>query len=288
MNTPDLKTKILNYLEFIKFSHTIFALPFALISMLVAAHGFPRWFVIGWILVCMVSARTAAMSFNRWADWDFDRGNPRTQMRSTLTSRVAALSITLACLGIFVVSASQLNFLCAVLSPVAILLVLGYSLTKRFTSYTHAFLGLALAAAPMGAWAAVTGSLLTPAPWVLALAVWSWVFGFDLIYSTLDIDFDRRSGLKSFPSRFGIEKTLKLARILHLFTVIILLGFGLITQLGVTYWCAFVITMGALLYEHRLCQGRDVRRINQAFFSMNALVSSVLFLGTIFSVWNKF
>ncbi len=284
----DFKTKIRNYLEFIKFSHTIFALPFALVAMLVAAHGLPAGRVLVWILVCMVAARTAAMSFNRWADWEFDRHNPRTQNRSTLATRGTAFGVTLAALGLFIVGAGQLNRLCLLLSPLAIVLVLGYSLTKRFTPYSHAFLGLALAAAPMGAWAASTGTLAVSAPWILALAVWCWVFGFDLIYATMDIDYDRRAGLYSFPSRYGIEASLGLAKALHLATILVLCWFGWTSHLGMAYWIAFAVTIGALIYEHALCRERDIRRINQAFFQMNALVSMTLLVGTTISVWNKY
>ena len=277
-------TRVAQFLEFIKFSHTIFALPFALIAMLVAARGLPAWSTAGWILLCMVTARTAAMSFNRWVDWDFDRLNPRTLQRSTLASRRSAWVVMLVCLGTFVWATRQINVLCFQLCPLAIAMILGYSLTKRFTAYSHAFLGLALAAAPMGAWAAVTGTLSNPAPWVMALAVWSWVFGFDLIYGILDLEFDREIGLNSFPSRHGISQTLLLTRLLHLLTLLALLGFGWLAGLHWPYWISWGVTCGALVYEQYLCQDRDVRRINQAFFHMNALVSVSLLIGTALSL----
>jgi 4-hydroxybenzoate polyprenyltransferase len=180
---------------------------------------------------------------------------------------------------------AQLNFLCLALCPVACLMILGYSLTKRFTSYSHAFLGLALAAAPMGAWAATTGSLMSLSPWLLAGAVWYWVFGFDLIYATQDIDFDRQANLHSFPARYGVKATLRLARILHLFTWLILLAFGWIAGLGMPYYIAMGLIFFALLAEHILCRSTDLVRINIAFFQMNALVGLILVLGVGISLY---
>jgi 4-hydroxybenzoate polyprenyltransferase len=281
--------RFLNYLEFVKFSHTVFALPFAFIAMLLAARGqFPPWSKLGWILLCMVTARTAAMSFNRWIDWSYDQKNPRTSKRAHLASRRVALTVTLITLILFIIGAGSLNALCLALAPVAILLILGYSLTKRFTSYSHAFLGLALAAAPMGAWTAMTGSLGAVEPWLLAVAVWAWVFGFDLIYATMDIEFDRRAGLHSYPSRHGIRASLNLAKGLHLLTWLLLLGFGWVTQLGLFYWTAMFVVTVALAYEHWLTRSRDVRQINEAFFKMNALVSLALILGVAGDLWIKF
>jgi 4-hydroxybenzoate polyprenyltransferase len=283
-----LLTRFRDYLEFIKFSHTIFALPFALIAMMVAAQGWPQWTTVGWILICMVAARTAAMSFNRWSDWQFDQQNPRTRQRATLATRTAAGLVTIISLGLFLWAAGQLNPLCLYLAPLALLLVLGYSLTKRFTAYTHAFLGLALAAAPMGAWAAVTGSLVHPVPWILALAVWSWVFGFDLIYATLDIEFDRQAGLHSFPSRYGIGAALRLALGLHVVTWLSLGAFGGSAGLGLAYWVAWAVVGVLLGYEHLLGRKRDVQATNQAFFTLNAWVSVLLLLGTILGLWIRF
>ncbi len=171
--------------------------------MLVAAHGVPSLRTLLLILWCLVAARTAAMAFNRWADWDYDVFNPRTKRRSTLGTRRGTMVLCGLALVAFVIGCAQLNFLCLVLCPVACAIILGYSLTKRFTAYSHAFLGLALAAAPMGAWAATTGSLATPIPWLLAAAVWCWVFGFDLIYATQDVEFDRQARLHSFRRRMA-------------------------------------------------------------------------------------
>jgi 4-hydroxybenzoate polyprenyltransferase len=276
---------IFGTLELIKFSHSVFALPFALSAMLVAARGVPDLRTLLWILWCLVSARTAAMAFNRWADWDHDAFNPRTKRRSELGTRRSTMALCVIALIAFVFGCAQLNFLCLALCPVACLMILGYSLTKRFTSYSHAFLGLALAAAPMGAWAATTGSLMSLSPWLLAGAVWYWVFGFDLIYATQDIDFDRQANLHSFPARYGVKATLRLARILHLFTWLILLAFGWIAGLGMPYYIAMGLIFFALLAEHILCRSTDLVRINIAFFQMNALVGLILVLGVGISLY---
>jgi len=271
-------------LELIKFSHSIFALPFALTAMLVAARGLPSLWTVGWIIWCLVAARTAAMAFNRWADWDYDVFNPRTKRRSTLGTRNGTLVLCAVALVAFVIGCAQLNFLCLVLCPLACLMILGYSLTKRFTDYSHAFLGLALAAAPMGAWAATTGRLDTLAPWMLAAAVWYWVFGFDLIYATQDIEFDRQARLHSFPARYGVPAALRLARILHAFTWLILLGFGWVAGLGMPYYIAMALIFLTLVAEHVLSRGHDLAKINVAFFNMNALVGLFLLVGVSINV----
>jgi 4-hydroxybenzoate polyprenyltransferase len=266
-------------LELIKFSHSVFALPFALSAMLVAARGVPSFPTLFWILWCLVSARTAAMAFNRWADWDYDVFNPRTQRRSQLGTRTMTMYLCGIALVAFVIGCSRLNLLCLALCPAACILILGYSLTKRFTSYSHAFLGLALAAAPMGAWAATRGDLWSPLPWLLAAAVWCWVFGFDLIYATQDVEFDLQAQLHSFPARYGVDSALRLARGLHIVTWLILLGFGCIAGLSLPYWVAMLLVLGALLIEHALCRTGDLARINIAFFQMNALVGLFLVIG---------
>jgi 4-hydroxybenzoate polyprenyltransferase len=276
---------IFSTLELIKFSHSVFALPFALSAMLVAAHGVPHLATLLWILWCLVSARTAAMAFNRWADWDYDTFNPRTRRRSELGTRRSTMVLCALALAAFVFGSSQLNFLCLVLCPVACVLILGYSLTKRFTDYSHAALGLALAAAPMGAWAATTGSLLSLLPWMLAAAVWYWVFGFDLIYATQDIEFDQQARLHSFPARYGVKASLRLARILHLFTWLILLAFGWLAGLGMPYYAAMGLIFIALIVEHILCRSSDLVKINLAFFQMNALVGLILIIGVAVSIY---
>ncbi len=277
--------KFFGTLELIKFSHSVFALPFALAAMLVAAHGVPSLRTLGWILWCLVTARTAAMAFNRWADWDYDVFNPRTMRRSELGTRRSTLALCVLALVAFVIGCGQLNILCLALCPVACAMILGYSLTKRFTAYTHAFLGLALAAAPMGAWAATTGSLASPLPWLLAAGVWCWVFGFDLIYATQDVDFDRQAQLHSYPARHGVPAALRLARILHFFTWLILLAFGSLAGLGMPYYIAMFLILLALGIEHILCRSSDLAKINLAFFQMNALVGLILILAVGTSVY---
>ena len=274
-------------LELIKFSHSVFALPFALSAMFVAARGVPPlWTLLG-ILWCLVSARTAAMCFNRWSDWDHDVFNPRTKRRAQLGTRRMTMALCIVALVAFVIGCSQLNMLCLALCPVACLIMLGYSLTKHFTSYTHAVLGLALAAAPMGAWAATTGNLESPLPWLLAGAVWCWVFGFDLIYATQDVEFDRQARLHSFPARHGVEAALRLARGLHIVTWLILGMFGWLAGLSLPYWLAMLFILGALVFEHRLCRTNDLARINVAFFNMNAFVGLFLVLGVAGSLMDE-
>ena len=277
--------RLTNALEFVKFSHTVFALPFALMAMLTAAHGLPSPRVLILILVCMASARTAAMAFNRLADWEWDKLNPRTANRSRLITRASAQGLCVASLAIFVAASAGLNRLCLFLAPVAIVLVLGYSLLKRFTSFAHAGLGVALAAAPMGAWVAVRGDFTSPAPWVLATGVLCWVFGFDLIYATLDVEFDRKAGLFSFPSRYGVQASLRLASALHAVAWGLFLGFGLAAGLGKPYWFGLGIAAVGLVFEQRLSRSEDTGRINVAFFQVNALVGLVLLVGTALSIY---
>ena len=276
--------KVFGTLELIKFSHSVFALPFALAAMMVAAQGIPGIWTLFWILWCLVSARTAAMGFNRWADWDYDVFNPRTMRRSELGTRRSTLALCIVALITFVIGCAALNFLCLALCPVACAMILGYSLTKRFTAYSHAFLGLALAAAPMGAWAATTGSLTSPLPWLLAAGVWCWVFGFDLIYATQDVEFDRQAQLHSYPARHGVAAALRLARVLHTCTWLILIAFGWYAHLGMAYWIAMGLIFIALIVEHVLCQSSDLAKINVAFFQMNALVGLILVIGVAVSL----
>jgi len=282
---PGLVRHLFGTLELIKFSHSVFALPFALSAMLVAAHGVPDLWTLFWILWCLVSARTAAMAFNRWADWDYDTFNPRTKRRSQLGTRRSTMALCILALAAFVFGSAQLNFLTLALCPVACVLILGYSLTKRFTAYTHAVLGLALAAAPMGAWAATTGDLHSPLPWLLAAAVWCWVFGFDLIYATQDVEFDRQARLHSYPARHGVAAALRLALILHFLTWLILLAFGWLALLSLPYWVAMGLIFIALIFEHILSRSSDLARVNVAFFNMNALVGLFLVIGVGISIY---
>jgi len=273
--------------EFVKFSHTVFALPFALISMSVAAGGMPSLRVFGWILLCMVAARTAAMSFNRLVDWEIDKANPRTARRHTLVRKSHAWVLLFVAAGLTVFAAGNLNWLCFILSPVMLALILFYSVTKRFTAYPHFFLGLALSAAPMGAWAAVTNNLLTPTPYFLAAAVLCWSFGFDLIYATMDVEFDRRKGLFSFPARHGVPAALRLARGLHVGAAVGFALFGWSAQLGAFYWGSFAVVMVVLFLEQKMALNPDTASINQAFFNANAVVSVALLLGVCLDLWTR-
>jgi 4-hydroxybenzoate polyprenyltransferase len=291
MSPPAAKPNFLVRLgTFVRFSHTVFALPFALISMLVAGGGTVAPMVFFWILVSAVAARTLAMCFNRLADWESDKLNPRTRDRHTLISRPQAWLILAACVGVTLAATARLNPLCFALSPVMILILCFYSLTKRFTAFSHFFLGLALSVAPAGAWVAVRASLSDLPPFVLAAAVLLWTFGFDLIYSTLDAEFDRRQGLFSFPSRFGIPAALYLAKVLHVLAAVCFIWFWKAAGLGPGYAAACAVTLLALVWEHRLATNLDAGSINRAFFQINALVSMTLLAGTLFDfkAWRHF
>ncbi len=264
------------FLHLIRFSHTVFALPFALGALVVAANGLPSGRIILLVLGCMVFARTAAMLFNRIVDWSLDQRNPRTSSRHRLVSRsVAITGLALSSIA-FVITASAINRLTFLLSPVALGISLFYSLTKRFTSATHFFLGLALGIAPVGAWIAQTGDVDFP-PLVLAAGVICWVAGFDLIYATQDFEFDRREGIRSLVVELGIFRSLRLARLLHLGMFCALVVFGIVAQLGFIYFCAMVLVAAALIYEHRT-ENLDLAGINRAFFQSNAFVSAVFLL----------
>lgn len=268
---------VVRFLRLIRFSHTIFALPFALGALFIAANGLPAPRVLLLVLVCMVCARTAAMLFNRWVDWDLDQRNPRTASRHRLVERsTVAIGVVISS-GVFVLAASALNPLCAWLAPLALALVFFYSLTKRFTSATHFFLGLALAIAPVGAWIAQRGHL-DVAPFVLAFGVVCWVAGFDLIYATQDYEFDRREHLWSLVVRFGIRRSLRLAQILHAITFLVLIAFGVLAKLGPLYFAAMPLVLGGLWFEHRSASRNDVASVNRAFFQSNAFVSAVFLL----------
>ena len=266
-------------LKFIRFSHTVFALPFALGSMFVAAKGFPSWRLCGLILLAMTTARTAAMSFNRLADWQMDKRNPRTAGRHKLISQSGAVILCAGSAVVFVLTARAINPLCFALSPVALLLVFFYSLTKRFTALCHFFLGLALAVSPVGAWLAVTGEFAF-APLVLAAGVVFWVAGFDLIYATQDYEFDRKEKLHSLVVRLGILRSLQLAQGLHAVMFLLLIGFGAVAGLGVIYFGSLALVLAALLYEHRVARRLDIEAINQAFFLSNAFVGLVFAAAT--------
>ena len=261
-------------LAFIRFSHTVFALPFALGSMLVAAERWPSLRVLALILLAMVCARTAAMTFNRLADWKIDQRNPRTAGRHKLVSHSTAVAVLACSAAGFIASTWWINPLCFALSPVALAIVLFYSVTKRFTSFSHFFLGLALGVSPVGAWLAVTGKFAL-APLVLSLAVILWVAGFDLIYATQDYEFDKREGLHSLVVRLGIARSLSLAQWLHAAMWVLLVLFGVFSSRGPAYYAGMALILPALVFEHRTARKMDLDAINRAFFNSNAFVGVV-------------
>ena len=261
------------FLRLIRFSHTVFALPFALGVLVVAANGIPSLRILLLVIICMVFARTAAMLFNRLVDWSLDQRNPRTASRHLLISKSgASVLLVLSSVG-FVLAAAAINQLTFILAPLALLIIFFYSVTKRFTSATHFFLGLALAIAPVGAWIAQTGRVdLTPL--VLAAGVICWVAGFDVIYATQDYEFDRREGIRSLVVKLGIARSLRLAQLLHLLTFAALIGFGLLAKLGAFYYWSMPLVAAALVYEHKI-EKLDLGGINRAFFQSNAFVGAV-------------
>jgi 4-hydroxybenzoate polyprenyltransferase len=271
----------------IKFSHSIFALPFALAAAAIAArdHGITVGRVAA-IVLAMVGARTAAMGFNRIVDRHIDAKNPRTATRELPTGQVglgAAIALTVVAVVVFVAAAAYLGPLCLALSPVALALVLGYSYTKRFTWLCHLLLGLAIGAGPTGAWIAVTGTISAPALW-LTLAVATWIGGFDVLYSLADRDFDRSAGLHSIPARFGIRSALWISVGLHLLTVGALLGLGRAAGLGVIYFVGAAIIVGILIWEHSIVRPNDLSRLDKAFFDLNGYVSLAFLLATVLDV----
>ena len=268
---------IRRFLSFIRFSHTIFALPFALGSMFVAAHGLPSFQVFALVVLAMVLARTAAMTFNRLADWEIDKRNPRTAGRHKLVSKRLAICACLVSTLLFVATAWMINPLCFALSPIALLIVFFYSLTKRFTHGAQFFLGLALAVAPIGAWIAVTGSFALP-PLVLGASVLCWVAGFDIIYATQDLEIDRREGLHSVVVWLGVSRALAMATLLHAFALAGFLFFGAIARLGPVYFLGLGLVGAGLVYEHLLAVKGTVSAINKAFFQVNAAVSAIFVL----------
>jgi 4-hydroxybenzoate polyprenyltransferase len=267
-------------LEMIKWEHSVFALPFALTGAMLAAGGLPSWRILFWIVVCMVSARSAAMAFNRWADAEIDRVNPRTATRAIpagLLSRQFTVGFTIVSAAIFLVAASRLNRLTLELAPLALAVIFFYSYAKRFTHWSHLVLGLSLGIAPSAAWIAVRGSL-DPRIVVLTGAVLFWVGGFDVLYACQDYEHDLQSGLHSIPQAFGLQTAFWIARGMHvamlflLVTLIFLFHLSWISVVGV------VAVAVMLIYEHQLVSPNDLRRLNAAFFTMNGIISFVFFL----------
>ena len=272
------KIKIL--LEMIKFEHTVFALPFALLGGFLAAGGVPSLPVLGWIILAMVGARTSAMGFNRIADRHFDRANPRTADRALPAGSVQlweAWAMVLIAAALFFWACAQLNRLTLAISPFALALTFFYSLTKRFTWLCHLVLGCALAFSPFGGWIAVRGEW-QGFPWALSVAVLLWVAGFDTVYACLDADYDRGAGLFSLPARFGRKQAFRLAVTLHLLAFILFVVTGLQAGLHLVYYLGVAVTAAALFYQHLIVNPRDLSRIRMSFFTMNGLISLTLFL----------
>lgn len=280
-----------DFLELIKFEHTIFALPFAYLGMLLAAEGFPAFWQFFWITVAMAAARTVAMGFNRIADRWYDAHNPRTAERplvkGTISIKTAWVGILIASAVLFL-AAWRLNPLTLKLLPGAYLFLFGYSYTKRFTWLSHFFLGFTDGLAPMGAWAAIRGSLFTaedlPA-WILLAVVTLWIGGFDIIYACQDIQYDLQDGLQSIPARFGPVLALRLSRICHVATVVLLVALGFVTQLAWLYWVGLAVVAILLIWEHSLVKPDDLSRIDLAFFNINSYISITLFVSILGSLY---
>jgi 4-hydroxybenzoate polyprenyltransferase len=276
---------IVQWAGFVKISHTVFALPFALASMVVAARenrGWPGWRIFALIVAATFFARTCAMAFNRIVDRHFDAANPRTATRHLPTGQISlasAVALWLLSAAGLLVASYFINPLCFYLSPVALIVVCFYSLTKRFTDYTHVYLGVAVALAPIGAWLAVRGSFHA-LPIVLALAVVLWLVGFDIIYSTQDYEYDRRHGLRSLVVRHGIRNALGIAFLTHLAMWCMLALFGLLSRFRLAYLIGLLIILACLVVEHWLARKRSLKWINTAFFRLNALISVVFLICT--------
>ena len=278
--------RLRDLLSLVRFSHSIFALPFALQGAWLAAGGVPEAVDLAWIVAAAVCARTAAMAFNRLVDRESDGRNPRTAERELPAGRLGAgqvRALVLLASGGFVGCAFALNSLAGALSPALLVVLLGYSYVKRFSAAAHLVLGLSLALAPLGAWIAVRGSLtgnLAPVLW-LAAAVWTWVAGFDVIYACQDVEFDRAEGLHSVPARFGVAAGLRFARVLHLATVGCLAAFTASAGLSWIYWAAVVGAALLLVWEHSIVAPDDLSRVDVAFFTLNGWVGVALFVGLV-------
>jgi 4-hydroxybenzoate polyprenyltransferase len=279
--------KLTTYLSFVRFSHSVFALPFALTGALLAWKDHPfSWTQVAWIVVCMVSARSAAMGFNRVADADHDALNPRTRMRELprgmMTRREAMAFVAVSSL-VFIYGASRLNMVCLVLSPVALAIVFWYSLAKRYTAYTQLFLGLAMAVAPVGGWIAAGGGSGAE-PWLLGLAIGLWVGGFDILYACQDLDFDRGYGLRSIPTRFGVATSIQVSRIMHVATVAAMAALWRVADLPPLYLVGVAIVAVLLAYEQSLVSDDDLSQVKRAF-DLNGYVGIVYFVATALSLY---
>jgi 4-hydroxybenzoate polyprenyltransferase len=282
---------IRDFLELIKFEHTIFALPFAYLGMLLAANGFPTAHQFLWITLAMAAARTVAMGFNRIADRQIDARNPRTAERPLVSGRIslrtAWIGTILAAL-ILSLAAWQLGKLPLILLPGALLFLFGYSYTKRFTWLSHYILGCTDGLAPLGAWVAVRGSLFSaedlPA-WLLWLIVTFWIGGFDLIYACQDVEVDRRDHLKSIPARFGVPFALRLSSLSHIFCVVLLACLGWMQRFALPFWLGFAVVVALFIWEHRLVKPHDLSHVDLAFFNINSYISLTLFFSVLGALW---
>jgi len=285
--------RIRTVLEMIKFEHSVFALPFALTGALLAArathHGWPTWRQVLWIIVAMVAARSAAMTINRIVDLPYDRENPRTRQRALATGALSvsfAWIFTLVAMAVFVLAAWRLNPLTLKLAPLALAILFFYSFTKRFTNWSHLFLGFALGISPAAAWIAVTGRL----DWrmlILCAAVTLWVGGFDVLYACQDVEYDQRAGLFSVPKRFGIARALFIARIMHVGVVVLLSWLAASFALPWPAWAGIAVVAALLTYEHSLVKANDLSKLDAAFFAVNGYISLLflLFWGAAAAVW---
>lgn len=275
--------KVTLYLRMVRFSHSIFALPFAFTAAVIAASGTPALRQIVWISLAMVGARSGAMGLNRIIDKEIDGSNPRTAGRELpqglISVREAAFFVVASFL-LLIVAAYMLNPLCLQLSPLAITVLFLYSYTKRFTWISHIVLGISISAAPLGAWIAVQGTF-DPKIGALVMAVIFWLAGFDVLYALQDLEFDRRYGLYSIPRRFGVRKSLLLARLFHIASFLFLVVNGFFFGMGSLYWTGMLITAGLFLYEHSLVREDDLSRLDMAFFNMNGYISMTVFLFTL-------
>jgi len=263
----------------IKIEHTLFALPFAFLGAVLAANGLPSPGQILWIVVAMVGARSAAMAFNRIADRTLDARNPRTASRALpagLLSVGFVWAFTIAAAALFLLAAAMLNRLTLILAPVALVCVLLYSFTKRWTQFSHLVLGACLSIAPTGAWIAVRGDIGSTVPLLLSLVVLLWTAGFDVLYACQDYEFDRHAGLRSIPARFGTARALWIARTLHAAAFLALVWLFVVTKLGPIALVGVIATAALLVYQHRLVRAGDLSRLNAAFFTTNAFVSVIL------------
>ena len=279
--------RLITYLSFVRFSHSVFALPFALAGALLAARHTPlTWPTLAWILVAMVAARSAAMGFNRLVDARFDALTPRTANREiprgAMSTREAVVFVVVAA-AVFVYAAWRLNPICFALSPVALAIVFWYSLAKRYTAYTQLFLGLAMAVAPVGGWLAVGGRGGLE-PWLLALAIGAWVGGFDVLYACQDLDFDRAHGLRSIPVRFGVPSALAISRSMHVVTVVCLLAIGAVTPLPWFYYAGVGVVAALLVYEQSLVRPTDLSQVKRAF-DLNGYVGILYLVVLALSLW---